>query len=65
MSAGFTNMFKGLALVALVAGLGACREHEQDRPLRYEQGVYGGKKDTPLTAKQQRELELRGRKQNF
>lgn len=65
MSAGFANMLKGLSLVVLVAGLGACREDEQDRPLHYEQGVYGGKKDTPLTAEQQRELELRGRKQNF
>ncbi|PTW60843.1 hypothetical protein C8N35_10322 [Breoghania corrubedonensis] len=65
MSAGFSNMLKVLALVALVVGLGSCREHEQGRPLVYEQGQYGGKKDTPLTAEQDRALELRGRKQDF
>lgn len=49
----------------LMAGIAGCREEEQDRPLVYEPGVYGGKQDTALTPEQQRELELRGRMQKF
>ena len=60
-----TNICMVAALVALAVGLGSCREEEQGRPLHYTQGVYEGKKDTPLSAEQERALELRGRKQSF
>lgn len=59
------NCIKALVLLAIAAGVASCREQEQDRPLLYEQGQYGGKKDTPLTPEQERALELRGRLQKF
>ncbi|WP_321504880.1 hypothetical protein [Breoghania sp.] len=63
MSAGFSTVLKVLALVVFAAGLASCREEEQGRPLHYVHGEYGGKKDTPLTAQQERALQLRVLKQ--
>lgn len=45
----------------LVAGLAACREQEQARPLAYEKGVYGGQQDEPLTEEAQERLRQRQR----
>lgn len=45
--------------VVLAAGLGACREHEQGRPMSYEKGVYGGQMDDPLTDEARQRLRQR------
>lgn len=55
----------GLLVAVFAAGLAGCRESEQDRPLSYEKGVYGGKPDMALTEEQRRELQHRGRNQKF
>jgi len=43
--------------------LSACRAEEQDRVTNYQPGVYKGKPDTPLTARQVRNLLKRTLKQ--
>ncbi|MDJ0931408.1 hypothetical protein [Breoghania sp.] len=65
MPPALTTVLKIAALAAMAAGLASCRDHEQGRPLHYEQGTYGGKADTPLTEEQQRALRLRGRMQGM
>jgi len=52
-----------VCLLALVPA--ACNEAEQNRPLTYEKGVYGGAEDQKLTEEQRRELRRRGTLQNF
>ncbi len=47
------------------AGLAACDENEQNRPLTYKKGVYGGAVDQELTDDQRRELRRRGEMQHF
>lgn len=57
-----TAMRVGLVL-ALTAGLAACREAEQGRPLSQTPGVYTGKKDEKLTDQQREALRERARLQ--
>jgi hypothetical protein len=52
-----------LALAAVAALVGACREQEQDRPLRFEPHVYRGDKPAALTRQQQLDLQERGKLQ--
>lgn len=59
------NALACLLISAFAMGLASCRESEQDRPLIYHNGVYGGKPDTELTDQQRRELQLRGQNQKF
>ncbi|WP_436640266.1 hypothetical protein [Microbaculum sp. FT89] len=51
--------------VGLAAGLGGCREEEQNRPLHLDKGVYSGKADTALTDEQRRALDQRNQQQKF
>ncbi|MEL6978649.1 MAG: hypothetical protein AAGM38_08240 [Pseudomonadota bacterium] len=53
-----------LALL-LAFTLQACREAEQDRPLRYEKGVYGGPEDEEIDEATRRELRERVKLQSF
>lgn len=54
-------------LVGSIAVIGltisACRQEEQNRPLSYNKGVYGGKQVQKLSKDQVRELEFRIRNQ--
>ncbi len=52
-----------VAAVVMAAGLGACRQEEQNRPLTYEKGVYSGPKGTELSTEQQQQLRSRHRNQ--
>lgn len=53
-----------LAISALlVAGLGACREEDRNRPLASEKGVYTGPTGTKLSDDQMRMLRQRSRLQ--
>lgn len=54
-----TRMGICLAAAGLALALSACRENEQDRPLTFEKGVYGGKPDQALS--EEKRDELRGR----
>ena len=38
-----------LMAAGLLLGLSACRDNEQDRPLAFDKGVYGGKPDQKLS----------------
>lgn len=57
--------FATLGVVALAIGLGACREEEQDRPLTFEPGVYGGAPDEVLTDDARQTLDRRHDIQRF
>ncbi len=59
------TVLTGALALALAAGLAACREEEQDRPLHFEKGVYSGNPDTTLDDQQRRALEQRGQLQKF
>ncbi|KUO57662.1 MAG: hypothetical protein APF80_07595 [Alphaproteobacteria bacterium BRH_c36] len=59
-----TGLKIGLIL-ALAAGLAACREEEQGRPLSFEPGVYSGKKDEKLSTEQTEALRERARLQGL
>ncbi len=59
------SILAGLLVAVFAMGLAGCRESEQDRPLGYEKGVYGGKPDTALSDEQRRDLQHRGRNQKF
>lgn len=59
------SVIAGLLVAVFAAGLAGCRESEQDRPLNYHKGVYGGKPDTELSEDQLRELRHRGQSQKF
>jgi hypothetical protein len=54
-----------LAITGLLAGLSACREEEQDRPLVEEKGVYQGETDDPLSPQQVEALRSRAAGQKF
>jgi hypothetical protein len=49
-----------LAALAIAAGVGACRETEQNRPLEFEPHVYRGEKLPSLSEQQTRNLQERG-----
>jgi hypothetical protein len=54
----------GLALaLALMLGLGACREEEQGRPLYYDKGTYGGQQDSGISEATFQELKQRALEQ--
>lgn len=48
-----------------VIGLAGCRENEQDRVIRFEQGVYKGNPDTQLDEGQVDELRSRAERQQY
>jgi hypothetical protein len=50
-------------VVAASLALGACRENEQGRPLKYDKGRYSGKPDTELSAAARRGIHDRVRHQ--
>lgn len=50
-----------IAVIGLA--ISACRQEEQNRPLSYNKGVYGGKQVQKLSKEQVRELEFRIRNQ--
>lgn len=56
---------KIFGIVALLAGLSACREAEENRPIKLEKGSYAGPPDTELDDEQKRALRARGNKQSF
>jgi hypothetical protein len=49
-----------IAIVAVLAPAGGCRENEQNRPLEFQPHVYQGQKQPSLNAQQQRDLQERG-----
>ena len=53
------NIFKFIALTAVVAALSACAEEEQNRLLSYGKGTYLGKADQSLSTDQVRQLMMR------
>ena len=53
------NIFKFIALTAVVAVLSACAEEEQNRLLSYDKGTYLGKADQSLSTDQVRQLMMR------
>ena len=50
---------------AMALGLAACRENEQNRPLSFQPGVYGGEPDEPLSEEAASNLRGRHDIQNF
>jgi hypothetical protein len=48
------------AALALAAGVSACRENEQNRPLDFQPHVYQGEKLPSLSEQQRRNLQERG-----
>lgn len=54
-----------VAAGAIVFALAGCRESEQNRPLTYTKGEYGGKPDQKLDQKKLDQLRLRGQQQSF
>lgn len=60
------NSLMALAAVALAAlALGACREEEQDRILRFKPGVYLGAQPTLVPADKKQALVDRTKTQQF
>ena len=60
-ASGVTGNAVRLAVPLLVAlAMTGCREDEQNRPTRFEPGVYQGHKPAELTPEQRRALEQRG-----
>lgn len=57
--------FATLGLLVLAVALAGCRESEQNRPLHYDKGVYGGKADSEVGADTRSELRMRHRGQSF
>lgn len=55
--------FLAAGVVAAGMALGACRENEQGRPLKYEKGRYSGKPDTEISAAARRSIHDRVRYQ--
>lgn len=53
------NIFKFIALTAVVTALSACAEEEQNRLLSYDKGTYLGKVDQSLSPDQVRQLMMR------
>ena len=53
------NIFKFIALRAVVPALSACAEEEQNRLLSYDKGTYLGKADQSLSSDQVRQLMMR------
>lgn len=54
--------FAAIGVTALVAG---CRDNEQDRPLAFDKGVYGGQADEEISEETRKQLQDRVRLQNF
>lgn len=59
------KVFVTVAVVAMAIGLGACRAEEQDRPLTFNPGVYGGAPDEVLTDDARQTLDRRHEIQRF
>lgn len=55
-------MLAAAGVAALVAG---CRENEQNRPLAFDKGVYGGPADQEVSEETRKQLQDRVRLQNF
>jgi hypothetical protein len=60
-----TKLLKIIGVIALLAGLAACRESEENRPIKLEKGSYQGPADQALSDEQKRELRSRGNLQGF
>ena len=63
-----TTLLRAAATVAALLALSVvsgCREAEQDRPLSYNKGVYGGPADESLDDETRRQLRERAKYQNF
>jgi hypothetical protein len=58
------GVLAGLCVGALVVVLGGCDEQEQNRPLRYEKGTYGGPRDPALDEAKLQDLRQRARQQS-
>ena len=58
-------LVKALGVLALLAGLSACREAEENRPIKLEKGSYAGPQDSQLSEEQKRALRARGNMQSF
>ena len=54
-----------LAIIGLAAGISACREDEQGRPLVKQKGVYEGQTDEKLDAERLDDLRSRASGQRF
>ncbi|MTI42363.1 hypothetical protein JM93_01751 [Roseibium hamelinense] len=61
----FKVFAKAFFLIAALSALSACRESEENRPIKLDKGNYEGPADTELTEEQLRELRARGAKQGF
>ena len=59
------NFAMFLVAGAIVFALAGCRESEQNRPLTYTKGEYGGKPDQKLDQQKLDQLRLRGQHQSF
>jgi hypothetical protein len=57
------SLFALAAALAASLTVSACDDAEQGRILRYEQGVYLGKPDTPLTREAKENIRVRQRLQ--
>jgi hypothetical protein len=63
---GKRNLWLAILVAAIgTAALTGCRENEQDRIIRFEQGVYKGNPDTQLDAEQVGELRSRAERQQY
>ncbi|MBO6758855.1 MAG: hypothetical protein JJ902_21170 [Roseibium sp.] len=60
-----TRILKTAGVIALLVGLGACRELEENRPIKLDKGNYDGPADQALSEETQRELRARGTLQGF
>jgi len=49
----------GGCIVVIGLTVSACRQEEQNRPLSYDKGVYGGKQVQKLSKDEVRELDFR------
>ncbi|MBX2854626.1 MAG: hypothetical protein KTR21_06550 [Rhodobacteraceae bacterium] len=55
----------GVAALIALAALPGCREAEQDRPMSYQKGVYGGQADQEIDDETRQKLRDRAKYQSF
>ncbi|GGB41972.1 hypothetical protein GCM10011316_12440 [Roseibium aquae] len=65
MSLPVSGLSKAMLVVGLLMSLGACRESEENRPIKLDKGSYDGPADTGLSEEQRRQLQQRGTLQGF
>lgn len=59
------KIFAAMSVGLMALAPAACNEFDQQRPLTYEKGVYGGAEDQKLDDAQRRALRQRGMRQKF